>query len=536
MPLFYGALSAVLLWCAAAFVMDSRRWPLVGDAPLIHYCVFLMQHGLAPYREIVDPNQPGTFAVEAAVMMVLGKGALAWRVWDLLLLLAIGGAMAVICRAGDGPEAQPRDRLGAGFAAFFAAVCFALIHGRDGLIQLGQRDLLMAALLAGACALLLSAVRDGVGWCFPFAAGVCLGAAAAVKPDALLFPPALLALFLWEQRPWKRQLLPASLGFALPLLASLAFLLREHACAAYLDTMLHLTRYHASTWRLPARTLLGESVSSVLLPLFCLWLPVFVLGRRWRFFRDRLLLLGFLFGVFSFCVQGRGYPYHRYSSEVFLLLLAAIAFTEALRTEAADGRAWCIRSLAAAGLMFGALVVVPRSLAEVRQFDWRHDSFESSLSADLNNLGGRALAGRVQCLDMAGGCITTLYNMRLPQSTGYLYDCYLYPMDDQANAHLTERERYRLGFQTALLLNPPQALVVSSDECGPPDFRYRKLDRWPWLAAYLREHYTLVREEVPTALQRWGGKPVLPYGYRVYRRKSENPGKEGQAALYSSRK
>ncbi len=489
-------------------MVSSWHWPLVGDAPLMHYVVLLMQHGLAPYRHIIDLNQPGTFAVEAVVMALLGKGALAWRLFDLLLLGTIGLAMAAICR--------PRGR----FPALFAAVTFALIHRRDGLIQLGQRDLLMAAFLAVAYALLFTVVRSvhGEGYSLSLIAGLCLGAASSIKPDALVLAPGLLALIAiqlrQQHRRWPVHLGMASAGVLLPLLASLAFLLREHALGAYISP------YHASTWRLSSRELLVRAVSSVLLPLFCLWIPVFAMQRRWRYFEDRALLLGFLFGVFSFYLQGRGYPYHRYPSEVFLLLLAATAFADALRPGPAPemrGSRLILKSCAVAGLAFGALVVVPRSLSEVIHFDWRHDAFETALSADLTRLGGPALNGNVQCLEMAGGCITTLYRMRLVQSSGFLYDCYLYPTQDQAAAHIAERNRYRDAFEAAFLAHPPQVLVVSSDECGPPDFEYRKLARWPWLAASLSDRFQLVRDFRPTALEGWNGKPALPYGYRIYR-------------------
>ena len=526
LSLFYAALSAVLVFCAAAFVVSSWHWPLVGDAPLMHYVVFLMEHGLAPYRQIVDLNQPGTFSVEAAVMALFGKGALAWRVFDLLLLGATGAAMAAICRT---------DRPWARFPALFAGVTFALIHGRDGLIQLGQRDLLMAMLLVAAYALLFRVVRSAGGErlslvAVSLAGGLCLGAAASVKPDAVVLAPVLLGLIAFELRRrrsklhWKLHLIAACVGVLLPLLASFVFLLREHALAAYVELMVHLAPYHASTWRLSPRELLAGAVSSVMLPLFCLWVPVFVMERRWRRFEDRLLLAGFLFGVFSFYLQGRGYPYHRYPSEAFLLLLAGIAFTDALRprtvlvaqTVRSRVAGAMLKGCAVAGLVFGALVVVPRSLVQVIHFDWHHDSFQQALRADLTSLGGPGLNGQVQCLEMAGGCITTLYGMQLVESSGFLYDCYLYPTEDQAVTHTAERDRYRRAFMSAFLAHPPRALVVSSDECGPPDSQYRKLARWPWLEAYLDAHYRLVREHTPVTLESWGGRPALPNGYRIY--------------------
>ena len=518
---FYAALSLVLLACAAAFLISSWHWPLVGDAPLMHYVVFLMQHGFSPYRTILDLNQPGTYAVEAAVMALLGKGALAWRIFDLLLLALIAFAMAVICR--------PHGR----FAALFAAVTFALIHGRDGLIQLGQRDLLMAALFASAYALLFTLLRSPRSrrYSLSLCAGLCLGAAASVKPDSLLLAPLLLPLIAFtlhrRHRPFRLHLALACAGVLLPLLASLLFLLNRHALHAFLALMFQLAPYHASLWRPPSSTLLLQSVSSVTLPLFGLWFPVFLIQQRWRQTEDQLLLLGFLMGIFSFYVQGRGYPYHRYPSQVFLLLLAAIAFADALRpsTEHHASRIakYGVKICAIAGLAFGSLILVPRSLEAVLHFSWRTDTFDQALTADLITLGSPALGtpvlnGHVQCLDMAGGCITTLYHLQLVQSTGFLYDCYLYPAQPPAAPYLAERDRYRDAFRQALLLHPPSFFIVTSDECGPPDLLYGKLTRWPWLDTWLNANYRLAQEWRPTIFRSWGGRPILPYGFRIYQR------------------
>ena len=391
--------------------------------------MLLMQHGRAPYRDIVDLNQPGTYVVEAAVMW-FGKGALAWRIFDLLLLGIVSVAMLGLCQTKDWGRGR--------FPALFAAGVFALIHGRDGLIQLGQRDLIMAALLAAAFALLLLIVRSEgrKQWVLSLQAGFCLGAACTIKPHVIVLLPVLFGLIAWELRQRRRRSTwhvgLACAGGLLPLLAALLFLVREHAVTDYAATMIQLAPYHAALWRLSLGVLFLHSVSSVLLPLFCLWLALFLLERRWRLFEDRLLLLGLLFGVFSFCLQGRGYPYHRYPSEVFLLALAARAFSDALAPQVDAFKRvravrFLVKTLAFAGLAFGGLVVAPRSLSEVMHFDGKHDGFAEPLSADLVGLGGPALSGNVQCLGMAGGCITTLYRMRLIESSGFLYDCYLYP-------------------------------------------------------------------------------------------------------------
>ena len=204
-----------------------------------------------------------------------------------------------------------------------------------------------------------------------------------------------------------------------------------------------------------------------------------------------------------FCLQGRGYPYHRYPSEVFLLLLSGIACTEALEqpislpVRPAVVR-WIVKGLACAGLAFGALVVAPRSLLAILHIDGRRNSFQQSLGTDLTRFGVPTLRGRVQCLDMAGGCIATLYHLRLKQSSGFLYDCYLYPMNNSTPSQTADRERYRRAFQEATLRNPPIMFIATSDECGPRDDQYTKLKRWPWLASYLRDHYTLEQEWLPS--------------------------------------
>jgi hypothetical protein len=204
-----------------------------------------------------------------------------------------------------------------------------------------------------------------------------------------------------------------------------------------------------------------------------------------------------------------------------LLLLGSLACTEALRRTSPAGIAgrnarFAYKAVAFFGIVYAALVITPKSLLEVARFDGRNQEFGQALQKDLTTLGGKQLDHKVQCLDMAGGCIDALFKLRLVQGTGFLYDCYLYPYPTPSAHFLAERERYRMAFRQAMTASPPEILIVTSDECGPPDFEYHKLHRWPWLNSYLADHYRKVRDWVPERLQRWGGKPALPYGYRIY--------------------
>src|SRR5260370_30792034 len=74
-----------LALCTLLFALWSWHWPLVGDAVLMHYTAFLADHGMVPYRDLLEMNAPGAWVPDWLVMHTLGRGALAWRGYGLLL-------------------------------------------------------------------------------------------------------------------------------------------------------------------------------------------------------------------------------------------------------------------------------------------------------------------------------------------------------------------------------------------------------------------------------------------------------------------
>src|SRR5580704_10601645 len=92
LSLFRLALACTLTVSTVLFVLWSRHWPLVGDASLIHYIAFLIEHGKAPYRDLHEMSMPGSYLIEMAAMKVFGEGAVAWRCFDLLLLAVAAGS------------------------------------------------------------------------------------------------------------------------------------------------------------------------------------------------------------------------------------------------------------------------------------------------------------------------------------------------------------------------------------------------------------------------------------------------------------
>ncbi len=491
-----AALAAGLVGCAAFLAVDTLHWPLVGDAAVMHYGAFLLGHGFAPYRQIVDINLPGCFPLDWAAIHVFGAGALGWRLFDFTLTGAAAAAMFAMAR--------PYRWLGALFAACFLFV----LHIHDGVDQAGERDLVLAVLLLGACAAIFHALRRAA-WPGSLAFGAISGAATLIKPNALPWAAGVLILAGIALHRRRQRIAPhavaACVGFTVPAALDLLFLVREHAVRACWLIMTRLVPYHARIDRFPLRFLLGHLLPSALFPVILGWLPLAAASRRWRTWEGAALYYSVAIGIVSFIGQGKNFPYHRYPLEVFLFLLIGLDAAEALR-----GRGWR-RAIAAALLIFAVYGLSPLWAARASRYDWEHDEFTESLTADLTSLGGASLSGHIQCLDMYAGCLGTLYRMRLVQSTGVMYDCYFF---NQPQSAFTLELRRR--FLEDLERDPPRAIVVSNQNCLGRALRYFSPAEWPAFSAWLGTHYSLALQRQPEGTIRWWPVAEETPGYRIY--------------------
>jgi hypothetical protein len=488
MPLAALALGGMVL----ATLWVSHGWPLVHDAPLMHYVVFLMDHGRAPYRDIIDINMPGAYMTEWLAVRVLGGGAFGWWVWDVL----IGAGVVAACVWIAGPQ-----RRAAGAAA---GLLGCMTHLADGAYNLGQRDWLLAALLLGAFGCLFEAIRRRqAAWMAGFMA-LC-GVAASIKPPVAAIAVCFMALACWMARPRTPEAPsigggPAAvlgwsvLGGLVPAAIVAAFLLRWGVVGDFLGTMHGLVAWYATLQRASAAALAHK----VLVPLGMTAgaLVLFALGRGWRRWDSGLLLLAGLAGAALFLIQGKGWEYHRYSEFVFLLLWGMLELDRGVR-QAGLQRVVALGWLAVTVALFGPDLV---KRAADRSYSMRPIA---SLEQDLRRLGGPSLSGKVQCLDMTmGGCINVLYRLKLVQDTGFMYDFYLFPKT--ANAVVVP---LRARFLQQITRSPPKVIVISAHNWPGDTLGYDQLDRWPAFTDLLRRNYRLVRE-----------LPSLPQdaGYRIY--------------------
>ena len=520
--IFRIAIAASLSLCALLYFAWSWRWPLVGDASLIHYIGWLIERGWAPYREIGDMNMPGSYLIEMAAMHLFGMGDVAWRLFDFTLTGAASASFFVITR---GTRTVQRDGW---LAGLYTACLFILIHGRDGLAEGGQRDLTMAVCLIVATAFLFVAIRRDWPWA-TVAFGLFSGAALTIKPTALPLTIAQLLLAVYvlrkgsrqdesQYRRWQRPVVAAILGYLVVPGVAFVFLLRERALAAFFANLHGLVLYYSGLGHRPLGFLLLHSISP-LLPLVLLWLAVLALRRRPMDWERAALLCGALFGLVSYLVQARGFPYYRYTLLIFLLPLMAMDFTQALQTQLSDlwrttahiRRIKAAQWLALAALAFGGFFLAPQSAVLIHRYRWWETDFISSLEQNLDALGGQRLSGHIQCIDSISGCGNVLYRMRLEPANGLLVDFPLFGEDDVPFVQQT-----RARFFAAMNATPPKVLVVTSALYVDGPGEYRKLDRWPAFQSFLAEDYTLETEWSPIRTARWWSREETPASYRIY--------------------
>src|ERR1700679_2444276 len=265
-------LTLYFVGCVGFFAVRTAHWTQVNDPAQIHYLCFLMDHGMAPYRDLLEINMPGIYLVNWSVMHTLGGGSAAWRVFDFWLMGIAASAMIAI--------AWPYDWL----AGVFAATLFILYHGRDGAGQEGQRDFIIAVLLLSAYAFLFYAFRHRRSWPM-FAFGLCGGIAATIKPMPLPFMLLLLllAVIKWKRmgEPLLRPVLYALLGLVVPLAIVAAFLISHHSLGSFWY-LLHVEMpFYQSLGRVSWSKLLSLIATGSIKTIALIAIAIAVMKRDW---------------------------------------------------------------------------------------------------------------------------------------------------------------------------------------------------------------------------------------------------------------
>jgi hypothetical protein len=468
-----GALGvAALAGVTAALLAGSLRWPLVHDAPIMHYLAWRIAEGAAPYRDLFDMNVPGVYLLHLGVLRALGPGDAAWRAFDLAWLALGAGAVAAL--------AAPWGAL----AASGGALLFAAHHLAGGAWHAGQRDFLLAPFLLLA-ALGVARWMEGRGGAAALAGGgLALGAGATLKPHAAALGVALGLLILAAARRQRRPGLAALASFGAGAVAVPA------AVAAWV-----VARGGGPAWR--------EIVLEYLLPLYArlgpdgwgfhrgtVWLPIGIavalsLGLaaagRGLTARRGVAAVGLAYGVLHYVGQGKGWEYHVYPLAAFAAPLACSGLDPSLRRGVRAGAALLAASLAVAAVMLHAKGVEAADAAWIADKHRRAGAVVAALAPRLRR------GDLVQVLDTTEGGALALLRLRAVQPTRFVYDFHFH--HDVESAYV---QRLRAEFLAALDRRPPRFVVLF--ERGWPGGGYERVARFPGLAGRLASRYIVAVE------------------------------------------
>lgn len=463
--------AAVLLVLLLAW--RSLPWPLIHDAPLMHYVAARMAAGDVPYRDLFDMNLPGTYALHGLLVSLAGPGDGAWRAFDLAWLGLTVSAFYIYGRS-----------LGV-VGALFGAALFAAYHLAAGPVEAGQRDYLIILPLLVAAHLLVSHLEGGEGARRLVGAGILLGGAVLLKPTPLL----LAGLWgLWAAGvAFKRGESPAQVlgwimvGGVLPLVAAGAWLVHVGAFAAFGEVF--------GSYVLPLYSKVGRSgLRGFLSPRHLMYLGLLVglavgaAGLAHRAgglgVRRVALLVGMGYGLVHYAAQGKGWGYHLMPMAAF-----ACALVGAGVRPASEGGRWSRHLLWAAGTLLlvatGAKGLRGGGIGpEVARRTLGVRALEQELGPCL--VGG----GTVQVLETAQGGIHALLRLGARQPTRFIYDfVFLHDVDAPYIQGL------RAELIAGLEAHPPACVVLS--ERGWPSGGYERYAGFPALMAFIERGYAL---------------------------------------------
>lgn len=464
----FGGLAVTLAW-------RSLGWPLVHDAPIMHYVAWRIAGGAVPYRDVFDMNQPGVYLLHLVVLRLLGAGDVAWRVFDLAWLTATVVALVAF--------AAPWGVVG----AVTSGLIFACYHVAGGPWQAGQRDFVLCLFLVigalGVARWLEERRRLGslIG------AGVALGAGITLKPHALLFAAVLAVLIAVATRRASSTSLAlrpvalfAAAVSAVPL-ATVTWLVAVGAFGAWRDIVVG--------YLVPLYSRLGRSASWKLYR-WHVWIPLglgaalslaAVTARRGLQWRHIVAVLGVAYGAAHYLGQAKGWEYHLYPLAAFAILLLCSEIGRAVARHHVPLTA----ALAAAFASIFVFVADKGLEASAAEWWWDRERVVREVAADVAPL--LRPGDTVQVLDSTNGGIHALLRLGVIEPTRFIYDFHFFHDVDTPVVRALRAELVR-----DLDARPPRVIVLFEHTWPAGD--YSRVASFPALAERLARRYTIANQ------------------------------------------
>ncbi|MCQ3938339.1 MAG: hypothetical protein DPW18_15020 [Chloroflexi bacterium] len=482
-------LLAVLLIVQAAF---SLQWTPTHDEGPLFYEAFLMQNGKIPYRDFFDFQMPGSFIAYYLLGIASGFGPLRIRIFDLAILTAILIVTFFAMRRFGRP------------AAFASAILFGLEYLQGGPSLALQRDYLLLIFLSLA---LWVGLTDSPDFRKRLSLGLLFGLAATIKPHAALglVPFLLFDIASLRQRPEfslaslaKQVILPAAIGFAIPVLLITLYLAITYSLFPFLDIAFNYWKLYSQINGEMAVTPQAERTAYLLNQVWRLggggwWLIPAGFGLYLHRNRQAYLLasLALCYAIYP-ALSGQFFPYHYIPFVYCIVLLASLAVPTNYQPFDRLRAAFPITHLSSFLFLLTILINVRPSQTFLRQIEGKDIATSTDRAVEMEQFLEKNLAAgdTVQPLDWTGGALLAMLETRAPLATSYVFDFYFYH-------HVSDPyiQSLRSDFMTQLREAKPR-FIIEVTAIDKPWVSGEDTSRdFPELRAFLDEHYSVTIEK-----------------------------------------
>ena len=287
-------------------------------------------------------------------------------------------------------------------------------------------------------------------------------------------------------------MLAAVAGALVPTIAVLLFFLHGSTLKPFLAIVTGVTRQYVNSGNVPLSFMMHVALGVPLDLLLLLSVYIAVRTHCWRNWQYVTILLGVCTGAFLFFGQRKGWQYHKLSFVGFLMLWMALQFSAGMRER------YHVKWISAAGLVLLCFLLIHNLMIPTLSYGYVQPAV-AQLEPDLQRLGGSSLSGNIQCVEAVNGCINTLYEMGLMQSTGFIYDAPLFTKEPNP-----EVQQLRAMFLSKMQQRPPKVLVLMKS------WGYDRVEVWPAFRSFLQNNYSIQAESGDQS-----GK-IEPGNYRLY--------------------
>jgi hypothetical protein len=489
----------LLLLLTGYGIIKSLYWPLIQDAPIIHYVAQQMLSGAVPYKDIFDVQMPGTFLIHLFVIKVIGDGSFAWRMFDLGCLFLISVFMFLFL--------SKRSKA----AAVMSPLLFAIFHMSLGPKYMGQRDYLQSLFILASSYFLSAYLGSKRKNSYLYLAGFGLGAATTIKPYTLLLIVFFAGVIIFYEgtnpRNWIASILKFGIGSTIIPGLILFWLIGIDAFTSFVQIIFeYLIPFYSNIRGLDFISLMDHlRASRIIIPLIAL-AALSIIQKIKISHEIFIATVGLVYGFLHYVLQGHGFVHHRYPFILFSIILFSVLVSEFLYKPNSflisfnDGKLSSRVKLSGFfskqnlyklfSLVNLIIVVVSLGLPMVKEVQKnytlkRRMPYIREIRREIEAYG-LTESDSIQVMDSVMGGIHILYLLDIKQPTRFIFDFQFF--HDEEEQFIKD---LRSEFVNDLNETPPRLIIIMNKSVR---MGFERIDRFPEFKTFLDQNYSLDKE------------------------------------------